>query len=280
MPNVPTASEDQLSESVPWENLTIPPQQDRRFLVYGLAAGLIVAVLGVVVVRQLNRPDVSDAVPVTPVAAEPVDIAQPPATVPEQPLPTPAAVPLPLAEPEAPQELSEADLMAVDVGNIRRQVAGRAEWLVLEFFTIDPSEPWRERVEAASGLRLPAEVAPDTPSVPTVSYVEWARTRSVDQTGTDTFVASVLIRRLVATDGATFERLPTEWVEVHLAMEANGMVRAISLPRITEPPRGSLLPIPDQHLEWFTDPTGISWPSSAPRAHSTGSSLPGDSPGW
>ena len=264
MPNVPTASEDHLSEHVPWENLTIPPQQDRRFLMYGLAAGLMVAVLGVVVVRHLNRPDVSDVVPVTPVPAGSVDAQQPVETVPEQTPQALPAVPVTLAEPETPQELSEADLMAVDVGGIRRQVAGRAEWLVLEFFTLDPSEPWRERVETASGLRLPAEAAPDTPAVPTVSYVEWARTRSVDQTGTDTFRASVLIRRLVATDGVTFERLPTEWVEVHLIMEADGMVRATSLPRITAPPQGSLLPFSDQDLDWFTDSTGISWPSSAP----------------
>lgn len=263
MPNVPTASEDQLSEHVPWENLTIPPQQDRRFLIYGLAAGLMVAVLGVVVVRQLNRPDASDMLPVTPVTTQHVDVQQPVATVPEQTSQAIPAVPVALAEPEAPQEISEADLMAVDVGDIRRQVAGRAEWFVLEFFTIDPSEPWRERVETASGLRLPTEIAPDTPAVPTVSYVEWARTRSVEQTGTDTFRVSVLIRRLVATDGVTFERLPTEWAEVHLIVETDGMVRATSLPRITPPPQDSLLPLPDQDLEWLTDSVGISWPSGA-----------------
>ena len=264
MPNAPTPSEDHLSEHVPWENLTIPPQQDRRFLVYGLAAGLIVAVLGVVVVRQLSRPDVSDVLPVTPITTESVETRQPIETVPEQTLQPLPAVPVAPPEPEAPQNTSEADLMAADLGGIRRQVAGRAEWLVLEFFTVDPSEPWRERVETASGLRLPAEVTPDTPSVPTVSYVEWTRTRSVDQTGDDTFLASVLIRRLVATDGVTFERLPTEWVEVHLTMEADGTVRATSLPRITAPPQDSLLPLSNQDLEWFTDPTGISWPSSAP----------------
>lgn len=264
MSNVPTASEDQLSEHVPWENLTIPPQQDRRFLMYGLAAGLIVAVLGVVVVRHLSRPEVSDVLPVTPVTTADVSATQPIETVPAPAPQTLPPVPVAPAEPEEPQEVSEADLMAIDLDGIRRQVAGRAEWLVLEFFTIDPSEPWRERVETASGLRLPTEVAPDTPSVPTVSYVEWVRTRAVDRTGTDTFRASVLIRRLVATDGVTFERLPTEWIDVDLTLEADNTARAVSLPRITTPPQGSLLPLPDQDLEWHTDSTGISWPSSAP----------------
>lgn len=269
MPNVPDSSEDQLSEHVPWENLTIPPQQDRRFLVYGLAAGLVVAVLGVVVVRQLSRPAASEVLPVTTVRVEPVDVTQPPETVPapvvETPPPTlPPAALEPEPDPGANMEFTEADLKAVDTETVRSQVAGRAEWVVLEYFTIDPSEPWRERVETASGFRLPAQVAPDTPSAPTVSYVEWARTRSVDREGADTYRASVLIRRLVATDGATFERLPTEWVELHLRMDADGVVRATSLPRIITPPQESLIPLGDEYVEWFTDSTGISWPASSP----------------
>lgn len=119
-------------------------------------------------------------------------------------------------------------------------------------------------METASGLRFPPELAPDTPTVPTVSYVEWTRPRSVEQTGDDTFLASVLIRRLVAVDGIAFERLPTEWVEIELRLESGGRARAISLPRITTPPRDGLVPIRDDNIEWFTDEAGISWPSSAP----------------
>lgn len=263
VPNVPPASEDQLSEHVPWENLTIPPQGDRRFLVYGVAAGLVVAILGVVVVRQLDRPEAAEVLPVTSVSAATIT-APPPETGPDPDPPAPPAAQVPLTAPEAPQEISEADLMAVDMGSVWRKVAARAEWIVLEFFTVDPSEPWRDRVERASGLRFPTEVAPDTPSVPTVSYVEWARTRLVEQTGADTFRASILIRRLVATDGVTFRRLPTEWVEVHLALEADGMVRGTGLPRITTPPQGNLLTLGEERLDWFTDSTGISWPSSPP----------------
>lgn len=272
MPNTPSSSEDQISEHVPWENLTIPPQQDRRFLVYGLAAGLVVAVLGVVVVRQLNRPAVPEALPVTTVGA-PVEVTSPPETFPLPVVETAPVEPVALAETQEGQELSEADLKSVDTGSVHSQVAGRAEWLVLEYFTVDPSEPWRERVEAASGLRLPTEVTPDTPSVPAVSYVEWARTRSVDQTGDDTYRASVLLRRLVSVDGATFERLPTEWVEVNLRVEPDGMVRAAALPRITDPPQESLDPLPNESLDWFTDSAGISWPTSpAPRV--AGNQLP------
>lgn len=263
VPNIPTSNEDQVSEHVPWENLTIPPQQDRRVLIYAIAAGLVVAVLGVVVVRQLIRPAVPDALPVTTVATEPVaTTSPPPETVPEPLVPTPGADLIDAAEAQEDQGPSEADLRAVDSGAVHDRIAGRAEWLVLEYFTVDPSEPWRERVEAASGLRLPPEVEPDTPAAPAVSYVEWARTRSVEQTGDNTFLASVLVRRLVTVDGAAFERLPTEWVEVQMRVEPDGMVRAVALPRITDPPQESLDPLPGQDLEWFTDSAGISWPSS------------------
>ena len=231
---------------------------------YGLSAGLIVAVLGVVIVRQLNRPSVTELQPVTPVtAAREVTPPEPVTTSVENVVPRPT-VTVALAEPEAPTELSEADLIAVDTGGVHRKVAGRAEWLVLEFFTLDPSDPWLDRVETASGLRLPSTLVPDTSNGPAVSYVEWARTRSVDQIGEDTFRASVLIRRLVAPDGVTYQRLPTEWVKVDVRVEPDGNVRAISLPEITTPIAGNLIPLQEAELAWKTDAAGIGWPSPRP----------------
>ena len=162
MPNVPPSTEDQIGEHLPWEHLTIPPPPDRRFLMYGLAAGLIVAVLGVVIVRQLNRPSAADLQPVTQVAMIQDSVPAEPVTTTAGNAVARPTVTMGLAEPEAPTELSEADLMAVDTGSIQQKVAGRAEWLVLEFFTLDPSDPWRDRVETASGLRLPSALAPDT----------------------------------------------------------------------------------------------------------------------
>ena len=264
MPNVPPSTEDQIGEHLPWEHLTIPPPPDRRFLMYGLAAGLIVAVLGVVIVRQLNRPSAADLQPVTQVAMIQDSVPAEPVTTTAGNAVARPTVTMGLAEPEAPTELSEADLMAVDTGSIQQKVAGRAEWLVLEFFTLDPSDPWRDRVETASGLRLPSALAPDTSDSPAISYVEWTRTRSVEQTGEDTFRASVLIRRLVAPDGVTFRRLPTEWVNVHLRLEPDGNVRAMSLPEITTPIGSSLVPLQEDGLAWVTDAAGIGWPSTRP----------------
>ena len=265
MPNVPPSTEDQIGEHIPWEHLTIPPQPDRKLLMYGLAAGLIVAVLGVVIVRQLNRPSPAELQPVIPVTApQEAAPAQPTTAGVEDIVPQPA-VTLALAEPEAPTELSEADLMAVDTGGLHREIAGTAEWLVLEFFTLDPSDPWRDRVEAASGLRLPSSLIPETADGSAVSYVEWTRTRSVDQTGEDTYRASVLIRRLVASDGVTYRRLPTEWVNVDLRVESDGNVRAVSLPQIITPAAGNLIPLQESDLTWATDAAGINWPATTGR---------------
>ena len=262
MPNLPPPTDDQVSEHLPWEQLTIPPQPDRKILIYGVAAGLIVVVLGMVVFRQINRPSVQDLAPVTPiaVASEPLATTTVLPSAAGRGEPVPATVALP--EPEVTARLSEADLMAVDREGTERTVAGTAEWLVLEFFTIDPSDVWTERVQAASGLRLPDGVTPELSSAGTVSYVEWTRTRSVTQTGPDTYRALVLIRRLVAPDGADFRRLPVERVEVELRMEPDGEVRALSLPELSTPTETELTPLPETEPAWAVDSAGIGWPMS------------------
>ena len=262
VPNLPPSSEDQVTEHLPWEHLTSPPRPDRRILMYGLAAGLLAAVLGVVVVRQLDRPSQAELTPVTPApaAATPGEAETAPPS-PESVVST-AALAAPTA-PGTPTEYSEADLVAVNTEDLHRKVAGAAEWMVLEFFTLDPADPWLDRVQTASGLRLPPGAVPGAPDGQAVSYVEWTRARSVEQIAEDTFLASVLIRRLVAADGETYRRLPTEWVELRLRLEPDGVVRAASLPEITTPAAITLIPLPEEDVGWITDQAGLGWPSSS-----------------
>lgn len=275
MQNVPPSTEDQVSEHLPWEHLTIPPARDRRFLIYGVAAGLVIAVLGVVLVRQLQGPSPEDLAQVIPVTAPrettPIEEVTPiPHPAVSEPTTTSA-----LAGPEAPRELSEADLRAVEPGSTHQQVAAQAEWFVLEFFTLDPSDPWRDRVETASGLRFPSDLAPDTSGGTTVSYVEWTQTRSVEQIGQETFQATVLIRRLVAPDGTDFHRLPTERATVILQVEPDGRIRAASLPDLATPPTDDLVPLAGEDLRWTFDEAGIGWPSSPDTVNGISASGPG-----
>lgn len=102
---------------------------------YGLAAGLIVAVLGVVAIRQLNSPPAREIQPVTLVpTVQKVDqdlpVEMDPVTLP-QPIPTLPGASIASAEQEGSRNLSEADLMAADIGGIQRRIAGRAEWMAL-----------------------------------------------------------------------------------------------------------------------------------------------------
>ncbi|MCY3579565.1 MAG: hypothetical protein OXH95_00940 [bacterium] len=260
MPDVPPNSEDPVSEHLPWEHLTIPPEPDRRKLIYGVAAGLVVLLLGGIVFRQITRSSSPDLTPVVAVSVA----ADPVATTGVAPAPAvnePTPITAPLSEPRVSIELSEADLMAVDQGETERLVMGNAEWLVLEYFTIDPSEVWAERVQTASGLLIPEQLAPESGSE-TVSYVEWVRTRSLVQTGPSTYLTTVMMRRMVAADGDEFLRLPAEQVEVELRVEEGEVVRAVSLPEITEPASTDLVPMPEGELVWVVDPAGIGWPRS------------------
>ncbi len=263
MQDVPPSSEDQVSEHLPWEHLTIPPSRDRRFLIYGVAGGPVVVILLVVVLRQVNSPSPAELAPVIPVTVTSAEatstdaatqdtassVTSPPSTV-------------PLAGPEAPLQISEADLRAVEPGNVEREVAARAEWFVLEFFTLDPSDPWQGRVEAASGLELPNDLVPNASDDLAVSYVEWTRAASIQQIGEYLFEAFVLIRRLVASDGVTFRRLPVEQVAVHFETFPDGRIRAASLPRFTIPDDSQPAPLVDAGLSWVTDAAGIVWPHS------------------
>ena len=225
--------EEHIAEHIPWEHLITPVPKDRSRLLYAAAAILIVVALAVLVVQRLgSRP--------TPIRSESVAlvddalvsssaVAPPVASLSEELSPTT------LPGPEAGSLVSEADLMAVDLAEIRRAVAARAEMVVLEFFTLDPGDSWSDRVEAATALSLPADTHPTTPEPATVSYVEWVRTHTMAAHSPGSFSVTVLMRRLSAADGVTYERLPVEWVVLDLGIDDSGEPFVLSLPAFTSP---------------------------------------------
>ncbi len=164
-----------------------------------------------------------------------------------------------LADPETPDVLTEADLMAIDTTSIERMTAARAEWIVLEYFTLDPGDDWSDRVDVAGRIDV-GDLLPMVQSLDTVSYVEWVRAVAVERVRAGAYQVTVVMRRTVALDGRTYRRLPVEEVVLHIRVGDDGLPELESTPVIVEgtpvAPGGSLETI--GHLQ---DQIGIGWPS-------------------
>lgn len=155
-------------EAIPWERLSDPAPDPRRW--YRMAAIVVGAGLILAFVRTLIAPDpVPPAAPVTTtIPAEPVMVA-PPTTVPF---------------------VTEADLMAVEPGELRRAAAASAELAVAAFFSGETAAVW-----------------PDLALDPgRVTFVELTRAVAVEETGPGRFVVTVVVSVLDAADGETFSR--------------------------------------------------------------------------
>lgn len=252
-PTTPTTPDDHVAEHIPWDHLTIQPPPDRRRIWYGIAFAVAALAVAIVVVRAFERPRPL----LEPVLVDPTPASTQASSSAAVPPPTAPLVPAP-----APGVLSEADLMAVDRVRLERSVAARAEAFTLEFFTLDPGDDWRARAAVAAGRPLGDGVAPEASSEATVSYVEWVATVDVEERGAGSYTVVVAMRRLVATDGMSFSRLPVEWVEMQVELDAEGVPRAGSLPALIAAPEvaGDVLGGAGR----FEDGAGIDWPSSAP----------------
>lgn len=115
----------------------------------------------------------------------------------------------------------------------------RAEWFVTDFFTADYEPTGSADVRAA--LPGAAEV-PDMPQDGRggISYVEWARTFRIAETGDGAYLVGVVFRTLAAPPDGAFIRLPVRAVEVVVDVGADGasvadLPRPIALPVGPEP---------------------------------------------
>lgn len=213
---------DETFDSIPWERLLADPADRRRRLVTGLSIGLAVLAISVSLTRTL-WPVPDTAVPSTQL----LDAAVPTITT------TAAALPVPTTQPL----LSEADLLAVDPDDAIRAAAGLAEWFLAEYFTIDTPGRWG----AVASSVLPTGIG--APPGGARTFVDSVHVLSTEQTASDRYVVTAVVRRLVDLEGSGFERVTPDRFAVEVIMGEDG-------PVVSGPPR----PVPGEAIEANSGP--------------------------
>lgn len=194
---------DETFDSIPWERLLADPADRRRRLITGLSIGLAILAISVSLTRTLwPVPDT------TAPSTQPFDSAVPSDTIAAAPLPVSSTFPL----------LSEADLLAVDPDDAMRAAAGLAEWFLAEYFTIDTPGRWGSVASSVlpGGIGAPPEGAR--------TFVDSVHVLSTEQTGSDRYVVTALVRRLVDRHGSGFERVTPDRFAVEVFMGGDGPV--------------------------------------------------------
>ncbi len=216
----PKTSDQEVFESIPWEELRDLGDTSRRRRAWILVGGAtLLAVIIFSVTRAFSSPDPLIP-PVIPTSRVPDSAAAPPPS-------EPTALDLP--SPAVPRLPSEADLMAdIDMSAPvptpgEWQAASYSEWFVLEFFTLDGSDhpPGRWGWLGEDSSREPTDA---------LSHVEWVRALRTESLGDGRWKTQVALRRLVSTDGVGYTHLPTQAVEVVVNMN-DGAPAVVDLPR-------------------------------------------------
>lgn len=222
-----SAEPAEVYEHIPWAELTVPPHENKRWVVYLAAGAVAVASLGALAARSIG--------------ANPIP---PPAVVPPMPAPVVTALPAPPLPEE--QVLSEADLLAVTPGADEVGAAARAEWFVTDFFSSggDPGASQAVLDALPAGSRLP-EAAESA----STSYVEWVTTSRLEALGSGRFRCTVLYRMLVSTGEGGYVRLPVRAVDVIVEVENGGGTRVVDLPMPVEFPAAPSLATWDEPVE-------------------------------
>lgn len=211
---------DETFDSIPWERLLADPADRRRRLITGLSIGLAILAISVSLTRTLWP------VPGTAASSRTTDQALPTIT-------TTAAPPVAPTQPL----LTEADLLAVDPDDTRRAATGLAEWFLAEYFTIDTPGRWG----LVAGAVLPAGFGPPPEGART--FVDSVHVLSTEQTGSDRYVVTAVVRRLVDRDGSGFTRVGPDRYSVDVIMGASG-------PVVDGPPR----PVAGEAIEAASGP--------------------------
>jgi hypothetical protein len=207
-------------EHIPWTNVAAPRLERKPWLVYLVAGAVAAAAVGALIARSVVRPSDAPAASIAPATTTPtVDTS--PATV-----------------PAIPDQVSEADLLAVAPGQRELAAAARAEWFVVDYFSSggDPGEQQSVRDALPEGSRVP-----DLPEQAS-SYVDWAATSRIEALGDHRFRSTVLFRLLVAGVEGNYRRSPVQAVEVVVEVDPHGATRVVDLPMPAEIGRAPAVP--------------------------------------
>ena len=201
-------SDDEHLEAIPWSQLMVEAKTDRPLLIYVAAAALLALAVGVAVARGLGRSSV--------VAAAPAPV-------------TPAVV----EEVVLPELITEADLRTQlePTGAGELAVIPRAEWFVVDYFTVDGAGDRQANLEEALGWSPPPAVNDQT------TYVEWARAWEAIDLSDGRYRVLVAYRAISNLDGG-FTRGPVRGVAVSVQLGADGGSRVIDLPEPVPIPSG------------------------------------------
>ena len=219
-------SDDERFEHIPWEQIA-PAGNRNRLIIYALAGAVLIAGLTASIVRGGG-----DGEPGAELVATPTTVVEATTTTvsfaPESSGSTTTAVGPAEGDTEP---WSEADLMAVPSERIASEAAAVAEWVASDFFTVDGGT----EIPRDLGHALP-EGSPLPVGLPgSRSFVEWARAISVEEPTPGSFDVLVMVRRLGATEGANYQRMPPIAVVIRLAWTQGGWSVA-DLPALADSP--------------------------------------------
>jgi hypothetical protein len=226
-------------ESIPWAAL-LPEENGRRNRWLSIAGAVLIAlVVGFVTLRVVNSGPAETVVTLgAPTGsdgtlkhvASTVEAAGTERTAPE---PEPAAEPaIESVVPES-RVFSEADLLAVAPDGGLEAAVMRAEWFVVDFFTVD-DDANGNAVRGAMGTPPTVALPHDLPTG--VSYVEWARAYAVESLPGSAYRVSIAFRTLSGPKGEAVVRRPVRAVAVEVAADASGATAVLDLPQALSPP--------------------------------------------
>jgi hypothetical protein len=223
--------DDEQFERIPWDQIK-PTSNSRARVIYLAAAALVVASVSAAVARNF-----AGSPPLPPTAT-------PAATVPAPSVPpTVSTASTAVSAAPAPATVwAEADLMAVHPESLEAEAAAVAEWLAADYFTVDGSAGWSDHL---ASLLPPGSPVPQ-PAAGYRSFVEWAQTVAVSESGPGEFVVTVIVRRLAATDPDPYQRLPLQALDLKIRWTDEGW-SVLDLP--SPAPTPQLAPAPPWSVE-------------------------------